>query len=133
VTSEIVDNLAPTYLNKRHSIRYKLDVPLRVILQKPGSTMIRDGRGTEISESGMCVMSGLELRVGEEVEIEFTLPYSGEPIRVSAAVRNRNGYHYGCKFNADSQREQQDVMRLRQILQTFAVEAHEQTVDSRLL
>jgi hypothetical protein len=120
VATEIVANLSPTYLSKRRSVRYKLDVPLRVILHKLNRTLIRDGRGTELSEHGMCVMAGVELRVGEEVEIEFTLPYSGEPIRVSGAVRNRDGYRYGCEFIPDGQGERNDVARLRQVLQTFA-------------
>jgi hypothetical protein len=62
----------------------------------------------------------VELGVGEEVEIEFTLLYSGEPIRVSGAVRNRNGYRYGCEFIPDGQREKDDVVRLREVLQTYA-------------
>ena len=122
MATEIVANLSPAYLSKRRSIRYKLDVPLRVIVQKEETTLVRDGRGTELSECGMCVMAGVELGVGEEVEIEFTLPYSGEPIRVSGAVRNRNGYRYGCEFIPDGQGEQNDVARLRQVLQTFAEE-----------
>jgi hypothetical protein len=65
-------------------------------------------------------MAGVELGVGEEVEIEFTLPYSGEPIRVSGAVRNRIGYRYGCEFIPDGQAEQNDVARLREVLRTYA-------------
>ncbi len=74
----------------------------------------------ELSELGMCVLVGLELKVGGEVEIEFTLPYSSEPIRVSGAVRNRKGYRYGCEFNPDGPGEHNAVERLRQALQTFA-------------
>ena len=119
---ENVVSLSTAYQNKRRSVRYKIDVPLRVILRKQETTLIRDGRGTELGERGMCVLVGLELRVGGEVEIEFTLPYSSEPIRVSGAVRNRNGYRYGCEFIPESQEEQKDVARLRQILQTIAEE-----------
>jgi hypothetical protein len=119
MATEIVAGLSPAYQTKRRSIRYKLDVPLRVICHKQDTTLIRDGRGTEISEYGMCVMAGVELKFGEEVEIEFTLPYSGEPIRVPGAVRNRNGYRYGCEFTLDGQGERKDVSRLRQALQTL--------------
>jgi hypothetical protein len=120
MATEIVADLSATYLSKRRSVRYKLDVPLRVIVHKLETTLVRDGRGTELSEHGMCVMAGVELRLGEEVEIEFTLPYSGEPLRVSGAVRNRNGYRYGCEFIADDQGERNDVARLREVLQTYA-------------
>ena len=119
MATDIVAGLSPAYPTKRRSIRYKLDVPLRVIFHKQDATLIREGRGTEISEYGMCVMAGVELKFGEEVEIEFTLPYSGEPIRVPGAVRNRNGYRYGCEFTLDGQGEREDVSRLRQALQTL--------------
>ena len=122
MASEIVAGLSSTCQGRRRSIRYKLDVPLRVILHKQDATLLRDGRGTEISEYGMCIMAGVELKLGEEVGIEFTLPYSGEPIRVSGAVRNRDGYRYGCEFTLDDQGERKDVARLRQVLQTFAAE-----------
>ncbi|MGA2233928.1 MAG: PilZ domain-containing protein [Terriglobales bacterium] len=122
MAGEIVAGLSSTCQGKRRSIRYKLDVPLRVILHKQDATLLRDGRGTEISEYGMCIMAGVELKLGEEVGIEFTLPYSGEPIRVSGAVRYRDGYRYGCEFTLDGQGERKDVARLRQVLQTFAAE-----------
>jgi hypothetical protein len=112
--------LSPSYAIKRRAVRYKLDVPLRIILHQEDKTLVREGRGMELSELGMCVSVGLELKVGGEVEIEFTLPYSSEPIRVSGAVRNRKGYRYGCEFNADGPGAQKAVERLRQALQTFA-------------
>jgi PilZ domain len=120
--AEIVDGLPPAYENKRRSIRYKLDVPLRVILHKSDATLIRDGRGRELSDRGMCILVGVELRVGRAVDIEFTLPFSGEPIRVSSAVRNREGYRYGCEFIPEGQAERRDVARLRQALQILAAE-----------
>jgi hypothetical protein len=120
MATESVANLSSTHLSKRRSVRYRLDVPLRVILHKQDATLIRDGRGTELSEVGMCVMASLELRVGEELEIEFTIPYSGEPIRVAGAVLNRNGYRYGCEFTPNGEGERDNAVRLHQVLQTFA-------------
>jgi hypothetical protein len=108
------------YPIKRRSIRYKIDVPLRVILHKTDKTVIREGRGKELSEHGVCVMVGVELVVGDEVEIEFTPPYSGEPIRVVSTVRNREGYCYGCEFLPEVQGNQHVNMRLLQALQGFA-------------
>src|ERR1035437_6877280 len=86
------------------------------LISVPRPSLIRDGRGTEISEYGMCIMAGVELKFGDVVEIEFTLPYSSEPIRVPGAVRNRDGYRYGCEFALDGQGERKDVSRLRQAL-----------------
>jgi hypothetical protein len=120
VAPETSAALSPAYEVKRRCVRYKLDVPVRVILHEQDRTLIRDGRGTELGEFGICVLVGMELKVGGEVEIEFTLPYTGEPIRVSGAVRNRSGYRYGCEFIPDGQGARKDVARLRQVLQTFA-------------
>ena len=119
MATEIVAGVSAGRQANRRAMRYKLDVPLRVIVQKHGGSVIREGRGTEISECGMRVMAGVELAVGEGLEIEFTLPYSSEPIRVSGAVRNREGYRYGCEFMTDDQAERKDVARLRQALQTL--------------
>lgn len=120
--SQTAAGVSPSYLSKRRSVRYKLDVPLRVILHKEDASLLRDGRGTELSETGMCVMVGMELSVGVEVETEFTLPFSGEPIRVAGVVRNRDGYRYGCEFIPDGLGERKEVIRLREVLQTLAGE-----------
>lgn len=109
----------PAFPSRRRSIRHQLDVPLRVIQHTKKATLLRDGRGTEISECGMRVMVGMELNVGEQVEIEFT-PSDCEPIRVAGTVRNRKGYRYGCEFSGEGLGEQKDVARLRVALQTFA-------------
>jgi hypothetical protein len=120
MAAKIVASQSPTYISKRRSARYQLNVPVRIILHKEDAILIRDGRGTELGELGMCVMASLELGVGEKLGIEFTIPYSGEPIRVSSAVRNRDGYRYGCEFIPEGQAEQRDVVRLCQALQIFA-------------
>jgi len=103
-------------------VRYGFDIPLWVIFHNREQTLIREGRGTELSDYGICVIAIQELGVGEKIKIEFTLPYSGEPIRVSSAVRNRNGLRYGCEFIPEDIGEQRDVARLCQVLQSFAGE-----------
>ena len=59
--------------------RHRLDVPLRVIIHTPDKTVIRDGRSRELSEGGMCFAAGVELKMGDQVEIEFTPACSGIP------------------------------------------------------
>jgi PilZ domain len=112
----------PVYEQERRWPRHKIDVPLRAVIHKADKTMIRDGRGMEVSEGGMCLMCQLmsvELRLGDELEVEFTPPYSGKPIRVRSEVRNRNGYSYGVQFVPQGKEERIEVTRLRQILKTF--------------
>jgi PilZ domain len=116
------DAVSPVHEQERRWPRYKIDVPVRAVIHKPDKTLIRDGRGTEMSQGGMCLMCqlmGVELGLGDEIEVEFTPPYSGKPIRVRSEVRNRNGYSYGVEFVPEGKEERIEVTRLRQMLKTF--------------
>jgi hypothetical protein len=110
------------YAIPRRWHRYKLDVPLRIIIKRdipPAGfkTTIVNGRGTELNEGGMAVFAGVEARVGDDLWVEFTPPYgAGVPIRVRAAVRNRAGYRYGIEFQCADAAEAEQVDRLREIL-----------------
>jgi hypothetical protein len=119
-TTTIADAAAsPAFEQERRWPRHKIDVPVRAVIRKPDKTLIRDGRGMEMSEGGMCLFISAELGLGEEIEVEFTPPYSGNPMRVRSEVRNRDGYRYGVEFVPDGQRERSEVARLRQTLTTF--------------
>ncbi len=96
--------------------RYKLEVPLRIIAAKGGKTSIAQGRGNELNEGGMAVFAGLELSLDQEVAVEFTPPYSGQPIRVRALVRNRKGYCYGVEFLTQTIDDHQNVDQIRTVL-----------------
>jgi c-di-GMP-binding flagellar brake protein YcgR len=99
----------------RRWTRYKLDVPVRVITHRSSTSSVINGRGKDISEGGMAVFAGVELSLGERIEIEFTPPY-GLPIRVQGLVRNRSEYRYGVEFVAFSERQQEAVTRLKDVL-----------------
>jgi hypothetical protein len=105
---------------RRRWPRLPLDVPIRVIVHKPSKTRVIVGRGNELSEGGMALTAGVELRLGDETEIEFTPPYSGAPIRIRGVVRNRSGYRYGMEFVAADEQELQEVQRLRTMLGVMA-------------
>jgi hypothetical protein len=112
----IADGAAlPIHEQVRRWPRHKIDVPVRAVIHKADKTMIRDGRGMEVSEGGMCLMCqlmGVELGLGDEIEVEFTPPYSGNPIRVRSEVRNRDGYRYGVEFVPEGKKERSEVTRL---------------------
>ena len=105
------------YPNNRRWKRYKVDVPVRVIVGKP--TKIVQGRGSELNCGGMTVFAGIELSTDDLVGVEFTPPYSGQPIRVRCAVRNRNGYTYGVEFVAENDADQENVSKIESILQSM--------------
>lgn len=107
------------YATMRRWPRYRIDVPVRVVVQKPDKTLIVNGRGMELNQGGMCIFAGLELRVGQRVDIEFTPPYKGQPLRARGTIRDRDGYKYGLEFLANSQEEKEEVQQIRQVLQVL--------------
>ncbi len=108
-----------TYATPRRWQRYKVDVPIRVIVHKAMKTTIVDGRGASLSEGGMGMFAGAELKPGDQVEVEFTPPYSGLPIRVEARVCNRAGYNYGVEFLTESNSQKQEAAQLRRHLSSL--------------
>ena len=107
------------YETLRRWPRYKIDVPIRVVAHKPTKVSIIEGRGRELGCGGMAVFAGIELSLNEQVEVEFTPPYSGEPLRVRAHVRNRNGYTYGVEFVTENDRDYKNVGQLESVLKTL--------------
>jgi hypothetical protein len=96
--------------------RYHLDIPIRVIVHGPGKTRVIVGRGNELNDGGMSLTAGVELKPGDQAEIEFNPPYAGVPIRIRGVVRNRKGYRYGMEFVAESDHEEEQVLGWRTML-----------------
>ena len=113
------DAASPVYEQVRRWPRHKIDVPVRAIIRKPDRTLILDGRGMEMSEGGVCLLMDAELGLGDKIELEFTPPYSGKPIRVRSEVCNHIEYRYGVKFIPEGKEERSEVARLRQMLNPF--------------
>jgi hypothetical protein len=112
---------SPEPLSNRRWQRYKVKVPIRVIVSRAMKASIFDGRGTSLSEGGMALFAGAELRPGDQVAVEFTPPFSTPPIRVDARICNRSGYHYGVEFLAVDSRQRDSVALLRMHLASFAI------------
>jgi len=108
------------YAFTRRWVRHRVDVPIRVIVRTFDKTKIIDGRGTSLSEGGMALFAGAELKPGDLVAVEFTPAYSAPPIRVDATVCNRTGYNYGVEFLTASAAQKQRVEELHKYLPTMA-------------
>lgn len=104
--------------------RYKIDVPIRLIAQRPTKVAIVPGRGRELNRGGMAVFAGVELSDDELVAVEFTPPYAGQPIRVRGFVRNRKGYTYGIEFVTENDTDYRNVGQLETILKTLGAAAN---------
>ncbi len=83
---------------KRAFQRYALDVRLRATLRKKGVRIAVHGRGNNISEGGLAAFLPTELVIGELVEMDVSLPYATQPLKVKAVVRNRRSFTYGLEF-----------------------------------
>jgi len=105
-----------SFAAERRWTRFRLDVPVRMVTHRDSKTLIVNGRGNEVSEGGMAIFVGMEAKLGERLWVEFTPPYSSEPLRVPALVRNRSGYRYGVEFDAENAEENEKVARLRELL-----------------
>jgi len=62
------------------------------------------GHTVDISESGIAAMLPIETPLGENVELNFTLP--GGAVTIHAMVRQKRAFRYGFEFvNSDSMHE----------------------------
>jgi hypothetical protein len=100
--------------------RFRFDVPVRVVLRRKARYLEFPARGTGMSEGGIALYLEAPLRVGNQLQVEFTLPYAGLPVRVRAAVRNAAGNRYGVEFLAADGAEQREVGMFRRMLRTAA-------------
>ncbi len=113
-----VAHYSKPFENPRRWKRYQFRVPIRVVVHRDTLTSRVNGRGTELNEGGLCLFAGVELNIGEQVEVEFTPPYTEQPLRVWAVVRNRYGYYYGVEFLTENAGEREEVARFREILRS---------------
>ena len=109
----------PVYPIQRRWTRYKVDAPIRLIARRPKKVVLVEGRASELNCGGMAVFAGIELSVNEQVEIEFTPPYSGKPIRARCFVRNRWGYTYGVAFITENDGDYESVGQIESILKSM--------------
>jgi PilZ domain len=93
--------------------RYNVNVPIRVIIERAMRSTIVQGRGSALSEGGMAIFAGAELKPGEHIAVEFTPPYSAPPVRVEARVCNRSGYDYGVEFLDREPEQREEVAMFR--------------------
>ena len=86
--------------SERRWQRHHFDVPVRLVLEAGDRTRIAEGRGTELNEGGLGVYAGIELAIGDELDVELNVPLYCLALKLRGVVRNRpgNGYYYGIQF-----------------------------------
>ena len=86
-------NSLPTIPDTRRQPRFKIEVDITINSRTCG--MLKE-HTLGISESGLAAMLPIEAPLGENVELNFTLP-SG-PVTIHAIVRQRRAFRYGFEF-----------------------------------
>jgi hypothetical protein len=86
-------------VNERGEVREKrryqrLELKVDVIVRTDSALL--PGRTQDISEYGMSAILPVELREGQEVELQIRLPSGTHTIR--AIVRHRNVFRHGFEF-----------------------------------
>jgi hypothetical protein len=77
----------------RGQLRFKIEVDITVNSRTCG---VLKGHTVDISESGIAAMLPIEAPLGENVELNFTLP-SG-PVTIHAIARQQYDFRYGVEF-----------------------------------
>ena len=102
--------------NTRRWPRYQVNLPIRMLVCKPGTLRVTHVRWHELNAGGMTVCAIIELVPGDQVQLEFLSVRSRQPIRLKATVRKRVDYHYGLEFFATNPAEQKEVKALRKMI-----------------
>jgi len=100
--------------------RFRLNMPVRLIVARDNSTRITDGRANDISDGGLLIFAGFELNLGDSVFVEFTPPFSGEAVRARGVIRHRRGYNYGVQFYSETSLEEDQIKKFRSLLSMAA-------------
>jgi hypothetical protein len=108
------------FKERRRWLRYRLDIPLKVLAGTGESFVDVTGHGTEINEGGLTVNAKMKLEVGDNVEVELVPPASGTPIRLRGAIRHGSGSHYGMEFVGIGNEAEQRLATLRQSIRELA-------------
>ncbi|HSZ00663.1 MAG TPA: PilZ domain-containing protein [Terriglobales bacterium] len=97
--------------DKRQWERRPVDMPIRVVADDMTGTAVIPGRGTKMSEGGICFFALANLAIGTRIDVELIDFHFGTPVRVSGIVRNRAAYLYGVEFLIDQQEDRQQIGR----------------------
>jgi len=102
--------------------RFHFDIPIRLVFENGNYTRIAEGRGTELNEGGLGLYAGIELEVGDRVEVELSVPFYCLSLRLRGVVRNRpgNGYYYGIQFVDTDANQKGEIALFAKMLESAA-------------
>jgi PilZ domain len=103
---------------KRRFPRFLVDIPVKVQVSTQGPTRVvsGEGQGTDLSLGGLAVSVDLNLAVGDQIAVEFSLPCSEQSISFRCFVRNRHGASYGVEFITENDDDYRKTAELHSAL-----------------
>ena len=101
----------PSWEEFRRYSRRDIDVRIKIALNNNGVQTYVYGRGNDIAEGGMAAYISMEMSIGSRIKLEVQLPYSQQPLRIGATVRNRHGFRYGLEFTTLSDQDREILRR----------------------
>lgn len=119
MATQVVPN-GPAHAVVRRWPRYPIQVPVQLVTEGPTNVTVVQGSGTALNCGGMAVSCQVELLIGAQVVVEFTMPVSGEPVRARCFVRNRHDFTYGLEFIAENDSDYESVGRVETTLAKMA-------------
>ena len=54
-------------------------------------------------------MSPYDIELGQEVDLEFSLPESTAPLKLRAVIRSKVGFRLGCEFILPTGKQKADI------------------------
>jgi hypothetical protein len=105
-----ITEMNTSHTNTRRWQRYPVDVPVRILPCSRLPAIAVTARGTELSQGGMALYTGVDMEPDDLMEVEFLSPH---PWKVMATVRNRSGHYFGLEFLARLSRQASGVPKNR--------------------
>jgi c-di-GMP-binding flagellar brake protein YcgR len=101
---------------RRQYGRYRCEFPVLVSMLSGEAHQQWNAHCRDVSETGIGVLVGADLILGEVASLKFSLPEISQSWDVRAILRHRRGYHYGFEFVSLSDRQSR---MLKDYLQTL--------------
>jgi hypothetical protein len=99
----------PIFAKIRKYRRFQLDV--RISVAVPGIERPFCGRTVGVNEAGISALIVMDLKEGDLVGLEFTLPDGTTPLRLQGIVRSRSAHCYGFEFLTLSGEQRREINR----------------------
>jgi hypothetical protein len=96
---------------QRRAPRYHVELPATVSFEAEGKVRKVRGEAMDISIFGLKLFIPADLPIRTVITIELTVPYSVQPVTLTATVLNRRSYHYGVSFNDPDENTQRAIER----------------------